>query len=231
MQALAAILIWQAGARGIRVRSLAGRCLLLFCLLTMLRSILIRNPLMDAVVTTAWLYSFIDNLTALAPYLVLACLTAWLAPRLTRVWLRVAGAVVFAALAYLVFAPLFTWAFTPVLGRLSFLRHQAVYLPPYDWHVLVPAYATFLEPVTASVVVAAIVWDALAGPSWAKLAQFAVLLMCVDEQFFRPLVYAATSPAGAERALVSASQFWIEALVLALLSAGTWMFSRRRIAG
>ena len=118
--------------------------------------------------------------------------------------------------------PTFTRLFQPVLDALSFMAQGKVYDPPYGLHVIVPAYITYVEPVTAALVVAALVWDRLSAHTVLRVAQFVLLLMLMDLSLFRTAIYGFYDPAGFWAGLKSQGQFWLEDLILALGTAANW---------
>ncbi len=227
--ALASILLWRLAAGRVAALPFPVRCLLLFLLLAMLSQKLIRWPLMNGVTTTAWVFSFLSDIPSLVPLLVLACLVV-AAPPLARPWQKIAAAIGFAALAFPVCGTLFARTFRPVLASASFLDHDVVYAMPYGPHVLLPAYATALEPAAATVALAALVWDALPGEAGSRLARFALLVMAANLHLLQPLALLFAGSAHLGAALAGAGQSWLATLVQTLLGGATWALSRGRRA-
>ncbi len=224
----AAIMLWRLATPNIAGLSVPMRCLLLFVLLAMLFQRLIRYPLMAGVTTTAWTYAFLENLPALVPFGVLACLVVWVTPHLRRPWQMVAAAVVCAALAFPVCGAIFVQQYRPVLAFASGLSHAVVYTMPYGAHVLVPAYATALEPAAATVGLAALAWDGLPGGTGTRIACFTALVMVLNLHLFQPLVVLASGAGHLGAALAGTAQSWLATLVQTVLGAATWAFSVRR---
>ena len=224
----AAIVLWRLAPPNISKLPIPVKCLLLFVLLAMLFQRLIRLPLMDAVVTTAWSFSFLANLPALAPFLVVACLVVWSAPVLRQPWQVLVAGVVIAALAFPLCGSLATLLFQPILAFAAGLDHEPVYNMPYGLNVLVPAYVTALEPAIATVALAALVWDRLRGTTAACIAYVAVLVMILNLHLFQPLVVLFTGGPDLDAGLEGVGQSWVATLVQAVLGAATWAFSMRR---
>lgn len=222
---VAALILWRLATPRIAGLPMAPRCLLLFVLLAMLFQSLIRRPLMDAVVTTAWSYSFLANLPALVPFLVIAYLVVWATPLLHRPWQMILAGVGIAALAFPVGNALAAWLSGPLLAFAADLAHPAVYAMPYGMHVLVPAYITALEPAAATVALAALVWDRLPGGMAARIARFSVLVMVLDLHLLQPLVVLATVGIDHGAVLVGIGQSWLATLVQTVLGAATWAVS------
>ena len=226
--ATAAIVLWRLATPSLVGLPTYARCLLLFVLLAMLFQRLIRLPLMDAIVTTAWSFSFLANLPALVPFLVVACLVVWAAPLLSRPWQMLVAGVLVATLAFPLCGSLAGSLFQPILAYAAGLAHGPIYNMPYGTRVLVPAYATALEPASATVALAALTWNRLRGTTAARIAWFAVLVMILNMHLFQPLVVLAAGGHSVGAALAGVMQSWAATLVQAILGAMTWAFSVRR---
>ena len=221
----AAIILWRVATPNIVGLPGMARCLLLFVLLAMLLQKLIRLPLMNAVVTTAWSFSFLADLPALVPLLVLACLVVWVTPLLPRPWQIILAAPAVAALAFPIGGMLAVWVSRPLLAAAAGMNHGAVYTMPYGLHVLAPAYATALEPAAATVALAALVWNGLRGATWTRIGCFAALVMVLDLHLFQPLVVLAGAGNDRGAALEGVGQSWLATLVQTVLGAATWAVS------
>jgi hypothetical protein len=227
----AAIVLWRFATPKLVGLSIPVRCMLLFVLLAMLFQRLIRYPLMTGVTTTAWIFSFLENLPALVPFGVMACLVVLATPRLRQPWQIFAAAVAFAALAFPICGAAVARLYGPVLALASNLSHAVVYQMPYGAHVLVLAYATALEPAAATVALAALVWDGLSGRTGTRIVRFAVLVMVLDLHLFQPLVVVASTAGGLGAALASVGQSWLATLAQTVLGAATWASSVRLTRG
>jgi hypothetical protein len=69
------------------------------------------------------------------------------------------------------------------------LSHDDVYLPPYGWHVQIPAYLTFIEPVIACLIIYANVEQNLSRRSPIRYLQFILLIMMVRRVLISPFIY------------------------------------------
>ncbi len=183
---------------------------------------------MDAVVTGAWRYAFISNLPKLLPFLALGCLIPAVSP-LVHGWSRKIVLALILAAVFLGVRLLALSLFQPLLQHFAYLAHDEIYKPPYDWHVDLPSYLSFSEPVLAGFVVAFLVWDRLSGHFALKVCQFATLVMAMDRDLLGPLVYALTKPQHPVFAVISFGQFWLQDLVQAILTGFIWaLFERSR---
>jgi hypothetical protein len=83
---LGAIFLYTLASNALKRRSFITRSLILFLLIKMLQEVFFRAPVMDAVVTTAWTFSFVSNIPRLIDWLLLACLIVAVAPWLRNIW-------------------------------------------------------------------------------------------------------------------------------------------------
>jgi hypothetical protein len=208
--------------------SVVIRCLTLFLLVAMLREALIRGPVMDGFATTAWVFSIVSSLPRLITILIISCLVVVTEPWVARPWQVLLTAIAIAALIQFLCAPLIGAAFSHILDSISYLSHDEVYKAPYGWQIEVPAYITYLEPVAACFVMAAVVWERLSRNMVLRTVQFVLLVLAMNTILIRPIVYVFYAPFGASTALLSMGQFFLEALALALLTVCNWRFSQRR---
>jgi len=137
---------------------LALRCLSAFFLYVMLKEAF-RAIVMNGVVTRGWGFDVVAGLPSLAYAFVLTSLVVLITPLLRVAWMKLIAAVVLAGLMIFGVRPLLHSLFAPALKAAASFNHADVYSFPYGWHVLVPAYLTYAEPVIACTVIAALVWQ------------------------------------------------------------------------
>ena len=187
---------------------------------------LLRGSLMDAVVTTGWTFSAAQILSSTVYSVVLGTIVVGVTPKLQRLWLRAVAAVVIATLMMFAVRPLAGALFAPLLASLAHLKHADVYPFPYGWHVLSWAYLTYFEPVIASIIIAALVWPALAGSALRRSMQIMALIVLIKGALLPTFVFSLWNPAGIGPGMLSESQFLFEAVLLGLLAAGTWALTQ-----
>ena len=196
----------------------------------------LRGATMEGFVTTAYAYSFVHALGRVAPLLIRDLLLV-LAAGLIRRWsLLVPALLAVAAAVTFWLQPAIGAATGQLLAGLGLLEHEDVYLMPYGWQVLIPAYATFIEPVISCMIMAALIWPRFAGRSvtvW--LASFAVLAALIRGSLELMALDSFFVPQPLWLAFLSTGQFCFETLALALLSAAVWRWAgsggRPRSAG
>jgi len=211
--------------------SFPSRCLRVFVLLAMLDESLIRAPLMNGIVTSAWGYSVVQNLPAVLPHLLLACLMVLTMPRLPRIRQQLPVAFSGAAALFFVCEPLIRRQILIVLSWLPQPRLADAIVPPYGLKVLVPAYVTFFEPVLACFLLAGLVWHRLSAAPVKRLGQFTLLYMLMRGALLRPFIYMFYAKLPPVTAFLSMSQFSFEVAALAVLTAITFQicgFGRAR---
>jgi hypothetical protein len=207
--------------------SLPVRCLITFALLITLRELMVRAIVMDGVVTTAWTFSLVTHLPRLAGLLIACAVIVPVADRLDRLWQWALAATVITAAYMFGVQPLVDMAFAPLLNALSYLAHDEIYQVPYGWQVTVPAYITFAEPVAAALAIAWLTWDRLSARPGVRVLQFVTLIMFMKGSVAPTLLYSFYIKGSLPAAIVSESQFALETLTLALMTAATWVLSRR----
>ena len=207
---------------------LLTRCLLLATLSAMLSETLLRNFIMDGVVSHAWAYCLVENMPKPIEILIACSLIVLLAPRLRLVWQLAAGAIILAAAVTFLIRPLVNGVFDKLVASLEYLDTGNIYNPPYGWQVNVPSYLTFAEPVLASFAIAALVWDKLSPRPAVRLMQFILLIMAMKGSILPTLVYSFYQRGRLPAAFLSESQFGLEVLVMAFLTAYGWQWSRIR---
>ena len=220
--AIGAILLYRKSVLFASGLSVMTKIFVFFLLLTTTTERLLRSPLMDGFVTTAWIYSFISNFPKLASWLVLASLIAPTA-RFLSSWMKVAlAAIGYATIANVIVGPAVIHLYQPILAAAASLQHDAIYGFPYGWQVTSAAYVTYIEPVVSCLVVAAITWEKLSDRTVWKIVSLTLLIAVVRGSLLSPIAYAAFHSDHWWAAFVSDGQFTLESIVLGFLTALTW---------
>lgn len=126
---------------------------------------------------------------------------------------------------HMLLSPALKTAFAGFVQWTSSREGYTFYNPPYDWHVEVPAYMTFAEPVLAAFAVAALVAGCLPRERLRAIAVLAMLIFALRGQFFSTFINIRYAGTDAVTAMLSFGQFTLESLVLAVLVAATWMLA------
>ena len=223
---LAALLLYERSDLAHGPLAAPWKVLLCFGLFTTMTELLLRYPLMNGFVTTAWQYWFLKAVPRLVPWFVLACLVVLAGMRCRKPWQKATVAVAGAGVVFLLVEPMATMAYAPVLTKFAYLGHDDVYPFPYGWQVTSAAFITYAEPVAACLVAASLVWKRLpARPLW-KVLCFALLVVMLRGSALSPLAYAVKHADRFWAALVSDGQFTVESVALGLLTGLTWMVAR-----
>jgi hypothetical protein len=93
--------------------------------------------------------------------------------------------------------------------------------------VLVPAYITFIEPALSCMIFVALVWNRLSAKPLLRLVQFVVLIMFMRGMVFRTFIFSFYIKSSLGAAMLSESQFALETLALAVLTALIWQYSMK----
>lgn len=223
---VAVVLICRYTIDGLRERGWsAGKAALVpFVLFAMFSEILLRDNLMNIVVSQSFAYPAIAGLIRLVPLLVLFALCALVATHVRDPrWLVPATIAVWACMKYVAATPLKTFM-KNALSHAAALQRPEVYSPPYDWHVYIPAYLTYAEPVIAIFLLLALMWDRLPGRNGHRCALMLLMLLLAKGLVFTPLAYAVASPPGTRLiALLAMGQFTLETTILIVLAIMTRM--------
>jgi hypothetical protein len=177
LKVLAALILYRRAQAPLQRCSWLTRGLLLFVLLAMLEGNLIRRPLMNAMVTSAWLFSWLQNLPSLVTPLFLACLLLCLAPRLTRYWHGLVFALLVAAVLDFLVTPLARAGVNALMAYISPPNEQDFIAEPYGWKVMLSAYLTFIEPVLASFMMLHLTRARLSAEPLKRVGQFVGLVL------------------------------------------------------
>ena len=228
LSVFAAIVFYHLARPRLARLSVPVQCVIVFALYAMLKET-VRIILMKSVFTSAWTYNLIAGIPGLLYYLVAGCMIVLVSLKLRGPWLKLIGAVASAAVLIFAVNPLILSSFAPLLRSISYLDHAEVYTFPYGWWVLVPAYVTFLEPVAACMVMAALVWPSLSGRSGIRTLQFMLLVMFMTGRLLPTLLFSLYLKLPLPAAVISESQFFLEFLALGLLTALNWQVSRRPV--
>jgi hypothetical protein len=195
--------------------------LVVFLLYVMLKETF-RGMLMNGVVTGDWLYDIIAGLPSLISGFVLTSLVVLIMPRLSTKRMKLVGAPAIAALMMFGIKPLLGIVFASALKTAAPLDHADLYSFPYGWHVLVPAYISYAEPVIACTLVGALIWQCLSTNTAVRFSQFILLVLLMRGMLLPTLIYSFYSKMPVASAMLSQSQFLFETIALAALTGLTW---------
>lgn len=210
--------------------SAGGKTLMFFLLLATLKESLFRAAFMNIVNSNSVLYPVVQAMPKLITFAITAACIV-LSARLTQTrWSRWAAAVAISLLVFFLCQPLINVVFDPLLGSLAWRSGPSLYDPPYDYHILIPAYLSFLEPVIASFFLAALVWKELPTGTAARIGVFTFLILGLKGPVFEPILNIHFAHTGPLTAFLSEAQFSFESITLGLLTALTWEVASRQPA-
>ena len=222
----AAMLFYQLARPRLERLSVWRQCLVVFALYAMLKETT-RILIMMSIFTTAWSYHLLAGIPGLLYYLVAGCMIVIASRKLQGIWMKAAGAVAIAGILIFAVNPWITRLAAPLLRSIAYLNHAEVYSFPYGWNVLIPAYATFVEPTAACMLIAALVWRSLSSTTAVRVLQFVLLIMFLMGRFLPLFLFSFYLKLPLPTAALSESQFFLEALALALLTALVWQLAKQ----
>jgi hypothetical protein len=129
-----------------------------------------------------------------------------------------------ALLAFLIFPPL-DRLFASLKNGMPWITD--LYSDPYPFRINVMIYFGFLEPTIAAFVAAYLCWPALKGTLLRRALTFATLLLLVRGRFVQLLLQSFWVRLPHLTAMYAVSQFFLETLVLAVLTALAWHHAER----
>jgi hypothetical protein len=184
--------------QSIRKRSFGLRCAVLFLLLATIQETLFRDPFMEFInLSNFTLYPFLDNIPKLIPLAVIAIgVESW--TRLERSFRsNLIAAALLAAIAGLLVKPFANFAFVGVIHFTQAHEGHQRYGLPYDWHILLPAYLTFFEPVIAALVIGRAIRHNLPSTPPTRFGITAALILALKGPVFAQLSFHGGSPSNA----------------------------------
>ncbi len=226
LSAFGAIFLSTHLSQSFRKQSLALRCALVFVLLATIHETFFRAPFMEFInLSNFTFYPFLDNIPKLIPLAVIAIgVESWTGHE-HSFRANLIAAVLLAIVAGLLVKPFANYAFADAMRFTEAREGHQRYGLPYDWHILLPAYLTFFEPVLAALVIGRAVRDNLPPGSLTRFGITGTLILTLKGPVFAPLInihYANTAPG---TAVLSYAQFTFETMTLAILTATTLHFA------
>ena len=219
---------------GLARRSTLFRAAVVTVLVAALSGHVFRDAFMDVDIVVAPLVSLstlallIDNYRPVLP-LALTVLLAALTAFRTRGALRTAVAsVAISLVVWLVVGHGLDPVFDPINAALDAHEGRPFEFPPYDARIQIPAYATYLEPAIASVVLVSLVWDGLPLHPVRRIGAAVAIVFLLVGPVARPFIDAVRNPDRLMGFLGSA-QFSFETVALGLLATLTRLIGVRRL--
>ena len=225
LSAIATIIFYRLAAAHFARLSWWARWLLLSALYMMLNEVL-RRYLMGVVVSHDWIFCAVENGAPPIEDLVTCGLIVTVAPRLRTPLAGISGGVAIALFVGLTLDPPIGRLFTELTASLEYLDTGNIYNPPYGWQVDVPSYLTFLEPVIAAFGIAGLALDRLPGRGAVRIIGFACMVMAMKGAIMPTLLYSFYQRMTFSGAVLSESQFGLEILAMAVLTAIGWRWSK-----
>jgi hypothetical protein len=217
--------------QSVRERSFALRCMLMFLFMSTIHEAFFRGPFMEFInLSNFTLYPFLDNIPKLIPFVVISVGVESWSRRTASTGVKLLAAVLLAAVAGLLIRPLADHAFVGVIKFTEAREGHQRYGLPYDWHILLPAYLTFFEPVVSAFAIAFAIRRKLPPAALTRFGITAALIVALKGPVFAPLINIHYANGGPLKAILSYAQFSFETITLAILAAMTvhFYFSLRK---
>ncbi len=170
-----------------------------------------------------WISMALTEVAKTLPYMVIATGTTIMSERVRHASLRWLGAAALGLAAGVALVPLSAWMQDEIMAALAPWTPTDMWCHmPYGPKVLIPAYATFVEPALASLFCVALVWPALPQRTSRRVLTFMLLVLALKMQLLMPFLYVIYASIPPLTALASMGQFALEAAALGILMALTW---------
>jgi hypothetical protein len=228
LSVLALFVFYYLAKEKLSKKSIAIQTIIVFCLYTMVKEVLIRANLMEGVVTTSWIFPFIKAVPQLLGYLILAFALVVSNFFISKKWQLLGISILITCLLQFVLEPQLNSIFNPIISSYSYLAHDPIYELPYDWHVLVPAYLTFAEPVIAAFVIVYYIWEKLDGKAWQKIILIGILICLIKGMLLPVFLFTPYLKLNFIAAIASEIQFTLEFLAVGILTSIFWAWSRKK---
>ncbi len=231
--AAGALLVFCCIGPGLNQRSTLFRAAVVLLLVAALSGHVFRDAFMDVYIVVAPLVSLstlallIDDYRPVLPMALTVLLAAFAASR-TRGVLRISvAAVAISLVVWLVVGQGLDPVLDPINASLDAHEGRPFEFPPYDARIQIPAYATYLEPAIASVVLVSLLWDRLPPHATRRIGTAVAIIFLLVGPVARPFIDAVRDPdhlAG----FLGPMQFSFETMALGLLATlSRWVGVRR----
>ena len=206
----------------------ATRILVLFLLLAGLNEELFRGVFMNMInAKPVTIYPIVQWLPKLVPLAALAAIVAVSTAPGSSTLRKVCTGLLIGSLVFWVVKVATHDVFAHVLASIEYLDPANRFDPPYDYHILIPAYLSFAEPVAASFAVGMLAWDRLSRRTLTRIAQLAALILLVHGPVFRPFITILYAQSDAVTAMLSVGQFSFESIALGVLTGASLALALR----
>ncbi len=196
----------------------AARILVLFLLVAGLNEELFRDVFMDMLnAKPVTIYPIVQWLPKLVPFAALAAIVAWSSAMMPTTLRRVFGGLLIGSLVFVIKIAT-DGVFAHLLASIAYLDSPNRFDPPYDYHILIPAYLSFAEPVAASFAVGLLAWDRLSRHVPLRIAQLAALILLATGPVFKPFINILYARTDVAMAMLSVGQFLFESIALGVLT-------------
>lgn len=197
----------------------AMHVLVLFLLIAGLKEALFRDVFMNMInAKRVTIYPVVQWLPKLVPLAALATIIVPSAALMSSTWRKVCGAVLIGGVVFFLVKVTTDSVFARILAAIEYLDPANRFDPPYDYHILIPAYLTFAEPVAASFAVGLLAWDRLSRHTLTRIAQLAALILLAKGPVFKPFINIVYARTDAVTAMLSVGQFSFETITLGVLT-------------
>lgn len=132
------------------------------------------------------------------------------------------------ALGYFVLLPALQGGMDAIVTRMGAPDPVPLYLPPYGWYVRSYIYVTFLEPVFAVSIMAALLWPSLERRTGRPIGWFVLFLLLLEGRIASFFLFSFWIAQPFPLSFLAEGQFFAETFILAALTGLLWRSISKR---
>ncbi|CDK29626.1 unnamed protein product [Kuraishia capsulata CBS 1993] len=199
--------------------------LLIVMLQGTLRDFVVTCVVTDGMLNGSWLFTLITLLPRMLNNFFNGAIAVTISrSTLSQPWVVAAAVVGVATFGRLVFLPILLKAADWIVDVLNLTEPPEVYLPPYDFHVYMYIYGTFIEPTISSFGLVYLIWPGLKGSSNRHVLAFTVLILLIRGRVVALGLFSFWIQEPWVMAFAAEGQFFAEDLIMAGFTGLTWKY-------
>jgi hypothetical protein len=204
--------------------------LLIVLLQETLRVIVVDNIVSDGWIDLRWVYLLMTRLpnALLSFYSGAVAVVIARKVRLDRPVPPLVAVVIASAIGYFGLLPLLKFIADLITATMHLTEAPEVHTMPYGIYVYKYIYGMFIEPTISSFVLIYLLWPALKGSNFRRIALFIALMLLMRGRIVATGLFSFWIKDSWGRAFAAEGQFFVETFVLAALTGVTWAVIRQK---
>jgi len=188
------------------------------------RVIVVDNVMVEGWIDHRWIYMVLQRLPDACVNFFWGAVAVVIARRIAGTKLLISAIAVLAstAVSFFLVRPWIAAACGMLVDALHLSEPSEVWQMPYNFYVYKFIYGGFIEPAIAMFVMVWLAWPGLKGSSARRIAIFAFVTLMMRGRVVSTFIYCFWSNQPLGTAIAAAGQFFVETLILVVLSAYVW---------